>query len=77
MKTNWNPFPAGQKPVTPAELEGTELVLQDLKSGGVLRVKVARANAEQAFIEFVSMEGPFSVRVPVTELLRTNDIESH
>lgn len=33
-----------------------------------LRVKVARANDEQAFIEFKSMEGPFSVRVPLTEL---------
>lgn len=39
----------------------------------VLRVKVARADSEQAFIEFASMEGPFSVRVPVTELLRTSD----
>jgi hypothetical protein len=36
----------------------------------VLRVKVARANDEQAFIEFTSMEGPFSVRVPLTELLQ-------
>ena len=40
----------------------------------VLRVRVARANDEQAFIEFVSMEGPYSVRVPVTELLRTSDV---
>lgn len=38
----------------------------------VLRVKVARADSEQAFIEFASMEGPFSVRVPVSELLRTS-----
>lgn len=30
----------------------------------VLRAKVARADGEQAFIEFESMEGPFSVRVP-------------
>ena len=36
----------------------------------VLRAKVARANNEQALIEFESMEGPFSVRVPVSELLR-------
>ena len=41
----------------------------------VLRVKVARANKEQALIEFVSMEGPFSVRVPVSELLRTSSDE--
>lgn len=35
----------------------------------VLRARVARANSEQAFIEFKSMEGPFSIRVPVSELL--------
>lgn len=39
----------------------------------VLRVKVARADKGQALIEFVSMEGPFSVRVPIAELLRTSD----
>lgn len=38
----------------------------------VLRAKVARADSEQAFIEFKSMEGPFSVRVPITELLRVS-----
>jgi hypothetical protein len=37
-----------------------------------LRVKVARANDEQALIEFTSMEGPFSVRVPLSELARTS-----
>lgn len=31
-KTNWNPFPAGQKPVTPAELE--KVVPNPLKSEG-------------------------------------------
>lgn len=36
----------------------------------VLRAKVARANEEQAFIEFTSMEGPYSVRVPLSEILR-------
>lgn len=40
----------------------------------VLRAKVARANDEQAFIEFVSMEGPFSVRVPLSELLRVGGV---
>lgn len=35
----------------------------------VLRVRVARANSEQAFVEFQSMEGPYSVRVPMSELL--------
>lgn len=39
----------------------------------VLRVKVFRADKKQALIEFESMEGTFSVRVPVTELLRTGD----
>jgi hypothetical protein len=38
----------------------------------VLRARVARANDEQAFIEFVSMDGPFSVRVPLSELLRVS-----
>lgn len=37
----------------------------------VLNVVVARANAEQAFIGFRSMEGPFSIRVPLRELRRT------
>lgn len=36
----------------------------------VLRAKVYRADSEQALIEFVSMEGPFSVRVPLSEVLR-------
>jgi len=36
----------------------------------VLRAKVAGANNEQAFIEFESMEGMFSVRVPLSEILR-------
>jgi hypothetical protein len=36
----------------------------------VLRAKVARANGEQAFIEFVSMDGPFSIRVPLSEIMR-------
>lgn len=36
----------------------------------VMRVRVARANSEQALIEFRSMEGPYSVRVPLSELLR-------
>lgn len=36
----------------------------------VLRAKVARANEEQALIEFVSMDGPFSLRVPITEIMR-------
>lgn len=34
----------------------------------LLRAKVYRANTEQALIEFRSMEGPFSVRVPLAEL---------
>lgn len=34
----------------------------------LLRAKVYRCNREQALIEFVSMEGPFSVRVPLAEL---------
>ena len=38
----------------------------------VLRATVARANKDQAFIEFKSMEGPFSVRVPLSELLRVS-----
>ncbi|WP_159083895.1 hypothetical protein [Nocardioides terrigena] len=38
----------------------------------VMRVKVARANDEQAFIEFASMEGPFSIRVPLSELLKVS-----
>jgi hypothetical protein len=42
----------------------------------VLRVKVARANDEQAFVEFLSMEGPFSVRVPLSELGHT-DPDTH
>lgn len=33
-----------------------------------LRARVHRANHEQAFIEFESMEGAFSVRVPLSEL---------
>lgn len=33
-----------------------------------LRVKVARANSEQALIGFQSMEGPYSIRVPLSEL---------
>lgn len=33
-----------------------------------LAVTVARVNFEQALIEFTSMEGPYSVRVPVVEL---------
>lgn len=36
----------------------------------VLRAKVYRASSEQALIEFQSMEGVFSVRVPLSELLR-------
>lgn len=36
----------------------------------VLRVKVYRANSEQALIEIRSTDGPFSLRVPVSELLR-------
>jgi hypothetical protein len=41
----------------------------------VLRAKVARANGEQALIEFESMQGPFSVRVPLAELLRVGGAE--
>jgi len=37
----------------------------------VLRARVARADGGQALIEFASMEGPFSVRVPLSEVLRT------
>lgn len=36
----------------------------------VLRAKIARANSEQALLEFESMEGTFSVRVPLSEILR-------
>ena len=36
-----------------------------------LKAKVYRANLEQAFIEFISMEGVFSIRVPVSELERS------
>lgn len=38
-----------------------------------LRAKVARANDGQALIEFSSMEGPFSVRVPLSELTLRED----
>ncbi len=38
----------------------------------VLRAKVARADGQQAFIEFESMEGPYSVRVPLAELHRVS-----
>ena len=40
----------------------------------VLRATVCRSNDEQAFIEFASMEGPFSVRVPLSELLRVGGV---
>lgn len=33
-----------------------------------MMAKVYRANDEQALVEFQSMEGPFSVRVPVSIL---------
>lgn len=36
----------------------------------LLRVEVARANREQAFIGFESMEGPYSIRVPISELVQ-------
>lgn len=36
----------------------------------LLEVGVHRADSEQALIEFTSMEGPFSVRVPQRELTR-------
>jgi hypothetical protein len=40
-----------------------------------LKARVYRANSEQALIEFVSMEGPFSVRVPQAELeIRDNAV---
>jgi hypothetical protein len=35
----------------------------------VLRARVARAGEGQALVEFRSMEGPFSVRVPLSEVL--------
>lgn len=35
-----------------------------------LTAKVYRANGEQALIEFRSMEGPYSIRVPLSELTR-------
>lgn len=38
----------------------------------VLRAKVYRADDKQALIEFKSMEGTFSVRVPLSELLRVS-----
>jgi hypothetical protein len=41
-----------------------------------LRVRIHRMDDEQALIEFVSMEGPFSVRVPLTELEPREDAES-
>lgn len=34
----------------------------------LLKVEVARADATQALIELYSMEGPYSIRVPLTEL---------
>lgn len=34
----------------------------------LLRAKVYRVNREQALIEFTSMEGPYSIRVPLSEL---------
>lgn len=36
----------------------------------LLRARVYRANREQALISFVSMDGQFSIRVPVGELAR-------
>jgi len=35
-----------------------------------LKAKVFRADSEQALIEFQSMDGIFSIRVPVHELAR-------
>lgn len=52
--------------------QGEETVEIQEGDGVVLRATVARANKDQAFIEFKSMEGPFSVRVPLSELLRVN-----
>lgn len=52
----------------------TEARYAEIQEGDdvVLRARVYRANSEQAFIEFESMEGPFSVRVPLAELLRVS-----
>lgn len=40
----------------------------------LLRAKVARANAEQALIGFTSMEGPYSIRVPLSEITRERTV---
>jgi hypothetical protein len=34
----------------------------------LLKVKVARANEQQALIEIASMEGPYSLRVPIESI---------
>lgn len=41
-----------------------------MKEGDVanLRVKVARIDGTQALLEITSMQGPYSLRVPITEL---------
>lgn len=37
----------------------------------LLRAKVARSNHEQVLIEIRSMEGPYSIRVPLDQLMWT------
>lgn len=68
---------ARQRKDIAAELEAREKTRYANTQEGdeaVLRVLVSRADHEQAFIEFMSMEGPFSVRVPQAELLRTSGL---
>ena len=60
------------KPAALARQEAREERYAEFQEGDavILWARVARANSEQAFIEFRSMEGPFSVRVPLSELRR-------
>lgn len=44
--------------------------------GVFLRVRVYRCNGEQALVEFASMQGPYSIRVPLAELTRSGLLES-
>lgn len=41
----------------------------------LLRVRVARSNSEQAFVTFTSMQGQYSIRVPVEELRANENTE--
>jgi hypothetical protein len=43
----------------------------------LLQVHVARANSQQVLISFESMEGTFTIRVPVSQLQFTEKKEEH